>query len=182
MRLHYLAYGSNLHPARLADRTPSARAEAVVELTGWRLAWHKRGRDGTGKANLVQTRGGVAHAVLYSLDDAEWPALVAAEGDGYRPARVRLDDHTPQAFSFFARASHIDERLQPFDWYRALVLCGARWHGFPDHALTALAAVTAQRDSDAGRAARFFALLDTPTETRKCVRSVLRCAAQISDE
>ena len=43
----YAAYGSNLHPARLSRRAPSAEFVGTALLPGWELRLHKRGQDGS---------------------------------------------------------------------------------------------------------------------------------------
>jgi hypothetical protein len=55
-RIHYFAYGSNLHPLRLQERVPSAALLGWTHLHGWELRFDKRGRtDG-------QKVGSQAHA------------------------------------------------------------------------------------------------------------------------
>jgi hypothetical protein len=54
-RLHYLAYGSNLHPIRLRQRVNSARLIATLSLPGYRVLFNKRGQDLSAKCNLVAT-------------------------------------------------------------------------------------------------------------------------------
>ncbi len=161
--LHYLAFGSNLHPLRLGERVPSARLRGRIELPGCRLAFHKRGQDGSGKGDLVWT-GGSGHRVvgaLFAIDAAEKGRLDAAEGAGYRaaPLTVRLGLETVEAFVYLGNASHIDPELRPFRWYRDLVWAGARFHGAPEAYLAGIAAVPAAADPDPGRRARSEALL-----------------------
>jgi len=47
----YFAYGSNMLSARLQERAPSATAIAIGKISGHRLCWHKRSRDGSGKCD-----------------------------------------------------------------------------------------------------------------------------------
>jgi hypothetical protein len=35
------------------------------------------------------------------------------------------------AFTYIARTSHVDATLRPADWYREVVVAGAREHGLP---------------------------------------------------
>ncbi|MFU8878007.1 MAG: gamma-glutamylcyclotransferase family protein, partial [Wenzhouxiangellaceae bacterium] len=77
----YFAYGSNLLPARLAARTPSARIIGPAVLTGNRLAWHKHGVDDSGKCDIVKT-GTLADRVfgaVYEIEVDDWNALDRAE-------------------------------------------------------------------------------------------------------
>lgn len=133
-RLNYLAYGSNLHPLRLQQRVPSARPLGAVELRGWQLRFHKRGRDGSAKCNLIET-GDTAHCVhgvVYAIAAAEKPALDRAEGlgRGYRLQRLRLAG-IGETFFYVASPAYIDDSLQPFGWYKAYVVEGARFHELP---------------------------------------------------
>lgn len=80
--VHYLAYGCNLHPLRLAARVPSARALDVIEMPGALLAFHKRSSDGSGKC-LLYTEQGERHktyGVLYEFDARDKGSLDLLEG------------------------------------------------------------------------------------------------------
>jgi gamma-glutamylcyclotransferase len=49
--------------------------------------------------------------------------------------------------------------VTPYDWYKALVIAGAREHGLPADYIAALAAAPAKPDPDKIRAARNLAAL-----------------------
>lgn len=161
--LHYLAYGSNLHPLRLWERTPSCRAVGVVRLEGWRIAFHKRGADGSGKCDLVRSGrpGEHVYGVLYRIASREKADLDRCEGTGYVAGSVALppDCAVRSAFAYFARAEYVDTALNPFAWYRDLVLHGAIRHGIPQRYCDALRAVRAIRDPDRERHRRHVALV-----------------------
>jgi len=152
--LLYLAYGSNLHPKRLAQRVPSARAIGTVSLSGWSLRFHKRGRDQSGKCNLVRTGcpEDIAHGAIYKMAAAERLHLDLAEGlgQGYEIAWLELASFG-RVFLYQAAASHVDEHLVPYTWYRSLVLAGAAHHGFPSEYLASIETVGARRDPDPNR-------------------------------
>jgi hypothetical protein len=152
--LKYLAYGSNLHPARLRERVPSARPVGVLGLEGWQLRFHKRGRDSSGKCNITRSRCPTAcvYAAVYEIDRAEKPALDRAEGlgGGYEEMRVATDCHG-EAFCYVAAPDFIDERLLPYTWYREYVSIGARFHELPDAYVRAIEIVEAVPDPDAER-------------------------------
>nr|MDQ2697092.1 gamma-glutamylcyclotransferase [Pseudomonadota bacterium] len=82
--LKYFAYGSNLHPLRLRERVPSATVLGVAELAGWRLRFHKRGQDRSGKCNIIPTgrSGDRVIGVIYAMAAADKDKLDAAEGLG----------------------------------------------------------------------------------------------------
>jgi gamma-glutamylcyclotransferase len=132
--LKYFAYGSNLHPLRLQQRVPSARALGVVELPGWQLRFHKRGSDGSAKCNVIETHDPAdrVHGVVYDIAACEKPNLDRVEGLGwgYQLRQLHLQPHG-ETFFYVATASSIDDSLQPFSWYKAYVLEGARFHGLP---------------------------------------------------
>ena len=154
----YFAYGSNLHPARLAARAPSARLIGTGYWSGHRLAFHKIGQDGSAKcdAPVAPQPTDRVHGAIYELADADLGRLDRIEGvgTGYDRALVTLDgDMGPlTANAYLARQGWVDPGLKPFDWYRLLVLAGAEHHSFPDSYLAAITAVSAIPDPDRGRA------------------------------
>lgn len=151
-RLLYLAYGSNLHPGRLCRRTPSARTVGCVALPDWELAWTKRGADGSGKCTLVPAAGGVVHGAVFTLAARERAALDRAEGAGYAARELAIPD-LGRVFFYLARSHYLDGSLFPFCWYRAYVVQGARYHGFPAPYVRRLEAAACREDPDAERAA-----------------------------
>lgn len=156
--VHYLAYGSNLHPLRLAVRVPSARVVGIVEMPGYMLAFHKRSIDGSGKC-LVHTEQGVScktYGVLYEFDAQEKAQLDAVEGKnkGYHEQLVQfqLNGETYTPYIYIAQSTHIDLSLAPYHWYKNLVLAGARYHNFPPQYIAAIEAIPSKGDPDVKRA------------------------------
>ncbi|WP_448097653.1 gamma-glutamylcyclotransferase family protein [Luteibacter yeojuensis] len=160
-QLHYLAYGSNLHPLRLKQRAPSATPLAVVRLSGQRLTFHKRSKDGSGKCNLTPGDGCMAYGVLYEMTSGDMNALDAAEGPGYlgQLMGVTVDSQIYTPTIYVARSTSIDESLAPYSWYRDLVVYGARYFGFPSSYISALQGVPSVSDGDVGRAQMHQSLL-----------------------
>lgn len=155
--VHYLAYGSNLHPLRLAARVPSARVVGVVEMPGYLMAFHKRSVDGSGKC-LIYTEQGDRHkmyGVLYEFDAREKANLDALEGNGkgYCEQLVQfpLNGETYTPYIYVVQSTHIDPSLVPYHWYKNLVLAGARYHGFPAEYIAAIEATPSKADTDAKR-------------------------------
>ncbi len=163
--LHYLAYGSNLHPKRLAARVPSARPLGVVPLRGHRLGFHKRGRDLSGKCLYYRTQDAadMVFGVLYEIAQTEKAQLDRAEGAGrgYDEERLELSigGRRYASFLYAASASHIDSALNPFHWYKRMVVAGARYHRLPGAYVAALEAVPSVEDADPARALEQEALL-----------------------
>jgi gamma-glutamylcyclotransferase len=126
----YFAYGSNLHAARLRQRVGAVRIERIGRLDGHRLAFNKRGRDGSGKANLVREATASVWGVVYEIAAESWTELDRFEG-GYERVSVEIE---PAAGGALAAHTYASTRLcgePPFDWYKELVVRGARAHGLP---------------------------------------------------
>lgn len=157
----YFAYGSNLLPRRLHARVAIAADLGGCPLWGWRLCFHKRGRDGSGKGDIVRgSADDVVHGAVYVLDDAARRELDRIEGvgHGYRIESLELAAHG-SAFCYVAEAAHIDAGLTPFDWYLSLVRAGARVRGASAAYLADLDRIPTQRDPDPQRAEAAWALL-----------------------
>jgi hypothetical protein len=126
--MRYAAYGSNLHPLRLRKRAPSARFLAATTIPGWSLEFHKRGRDGSGKCNIVAAETSVLFA-LFDIDANDRPKLDAAEGLNLGYEEITMDTgNFGRCFCYVASNTHIDDELKPFSWYKELVIAGLEYH------------------------------------------------------
>ena len=147
----YAAYGSNLHPARLAERIPSARLVGTAWLPDWSLRFHKRSRDRSAKCSIL-TGGEGVHLAIFDITAEDKLVLDGIEGLGNGYAGIALNlPRCGACVSYVAEASHIDDTLRPYDWYRELVLAGARFHGFPDDYVRRIERVQAIPDPDSAR-------------------------------
>jgi hypothetical protein len=151
----YLAYGSNLHPTRLLQRVSSAELVQVVRLDGYRIAFHKRGQDGSGKCSLHRTgfSGDQAYGAVYSLSSEQVPILDEFEGEGYVHEHLELDigGQARRVFTYLAQDHYCDQALKPYRWYQQLVFWGARFHAFPDHYLNVLEKIAVIEDRNEER-------------------------------
>ncbi len=156
-------YGSNMLVRRLRDRTPSAVPRGVATLTGHRLAFHKRGADGSGKADARATGslGDRVHGVVFQIDVAELTDLDGFErGYARRWVRVSMSGTGPtRAYCYEALETHVEPRLRPFGWYRELVIMGAREHGLPSAYVRSLIEHPAVADLDRDRRNRWLRML-----------------------
>ena len=151
----YFAYGSNMLTRRLLGRTPSARTVGVATLPGHELRWHKVSKDGSGKCDIVPAAAdSVVYGVLYEIALTDKAALDIAEGLGWGYQQVQLEvlsDIGPLlALSY--QATNIDHGTRPYDWYKALVVSGAREHALPLDYVQALETVAAVEDWNEQRA------------------------------
>ncbi len=158
--MKYAAYGSNLHPFRLSQRTPTARLVGTAYLPDWSLRFCKRSRDASGKCTIVAGSSGV-HVAIFDISAEDKRVLDAIEGLGNGYAGISLSiPGFGDCSSYIAEASHTDESLAPYDWYRELVLAGARAHSFPVDYLQRIESVAAVPDPDPTRRADQWALVE----------------------
>jgi gamma-glutamylcyclotransferase len=115
---------------RIEERLGPCRALGAACLKGYQLNFHKCGGDGSGKCTIQHTGDGRQHVLggLFDLSQAQSRQLDGFEGSGYFRQRVGLylRGQSFNAYTYIAVARYIDNSLIPFDWYRALVLQGAR--------------------------------------------------------
>ncbi len=146
--MRYAAYGSNLHPLRLAERVTSAKFLGTQFLPDWSLHFHKRSKDESGKCNILPGGRGV-YIVIFDLlpEDKNRLDIIEGLGYGYSETTVSTPDFGDCA-TYVAEHSHIDILLRPYDWYKELVLLGAGTHDFPDDYLNQIRVVQALVDPD----------------------------------
>jgi len=149
------SYGSNMLTRRIRARTQSAISVTAGEIRGYRMAFHKRGVDGSGKANARHTGDDDdrVHGVVFRIDAVELVSLDAVElGYRRRPVHVIVrSGHTIEAACYEALDEYVDPELVPFGWYRALVLAGAREHRLPAHHVLWVECHPFAEDPDAAR-------------------------------
>jgi len=155
--LHYFAYGSNLHPVRLTERVPSAKLVGKVELAHHDLAFHKQSHDGSGKCNLLKTGAAsdLVHGAIYELDPEHKDVLDQYEGKGFgymdNSINVHHQGRNYSCFTYLAQPSHIVDHLQPYHWYKKLVLMGARYLQFPHSYVSSIESVKSIDDPNENR-------------------------------
>ncbi|MCP3986048.1 MAG: gamma-glutamylcyclotransferase [bacterium] len=135
MKLLYFAYGSNLSVQRLQKRVATTLPIGAARLGGHRWVCDKPGRDGSAKANLVPDPADHVWGALYQLDPGQLAVLDRYEG-GYERVEIHVDRPREGAGStrWQALTYRSDQRGDdpvPFDWYRRMILDGARQHDLP---------------------------------------------------
>ena len=151
-------------PRRIELRLGSCELTGLVSLAGYALRFHKRGGDGSGKCDAYQTGNPTdsLYGVVYSLTRAQRDLLDDFEGPGYasRNVSVNVGASVLTAYAYVARSEHVETDLQPFGWYKAIVLAGARVHALPAHYVARIAAEASLPDPDADRDSHHLAMLD----------------------
>jgi cation transport regulator ChaC len=134
----YFAYGSNLATDQKEHRTGSIREAKRARLDGYRLAFNKRGSDGTGKANIVPDSGRTVWGVVYRMSPAALAKMDKYEGvaGGHysrRAVRVRCESGDDRdAVTYVAGHAFLDDSLTPAQNYLQKILQGARGHHLPE--------------------------------------------------
>jgi len=151
----YFAYGSNMLRERLFERIGNAGELGTARLPGYRLVFHKRGDDGSGKCTVVGNHAGhEVWGVVFELNAPQKATLDQYEGRGYSVEKVVLSHNdTPlEAFTYISRQRWLDPSAQPYSWYKGLVLVGAIQAGLPRPHVARIESVSAIEDNDHDRA------------------------------
>ena len=167
MTLKYFAFGSNLASLRLLQRIPEATVQGVAILDEHRLSWRKNGHDQSGKCDIEFT-GETEHlvyGVVYHMTHDEKLELDVYEcadfGYAHKTVEVTsLEGDRIEAFTYYAL--DIDERQQPYHWYKEHVLRGALEHGFPLHYVEQIRATPSINDHDVERHERELSIYPDP--------------------
>ena len=147
MIARYFAYGSNMNPARMADRglATLGRPRAGC-IRGYELRFDKVGGEypGAGHANVVAQPGSIVHGVLYDLASAQEilkmdPYERAPINYGREAIAVHTQDGALWSWTYFANRARRAEHLRPTAVYLDHLLAGGDW--LPASYLAALRAV-----------------------------------------
>ena len=94
--------------------------------------------------------------VLYEFHSRDLAELDKAEGSGYYPQLypVNVNGRLHPAYMYVARFTYLGPALQPYDWYKRMVILGATYHQFPEEYVALLRSVRALPDPDTKRRAR----------------------------
>jgi gamma-glutamylcyclotransferase len=159
------AYGSNMLTARMQERAPLSKAVTIGQLVGFELCWNKRSRDGSGKCSITETGHpkDVVWGVAYEMGVGDKASLDRAEGlgQGYGERVVKIFTQAGRLSTLTYYATSIAPGIRPYDWYRDLVIAGAREHELPKEYLRMLEKVATVTDSEIDRAAQNSRLLTT---------------------
>lgn len=156
----YAAYGSNLHPVRLAERIHSARPIGTSFVPGWSLKCHKRSKDGSAKFNVVAGGDGVHVAIFdISVDDKQSLDKIEGVGAGYLSINLSVPEFGNCA-TYVAQDSYVDESLRPYEWYKKLVALGALEHCFPSRYQKMIDDIPACKDPDEDRSSANWRIVE----------------------
>lgn len=154
----YFAYGSNMSLKRIKYRLPNTRFLGVAALPHFQLRFHKKGIDGSAKADALFTGRAEDQVLgaLYQLSDSELSHLDRVEdcGVGYERKEVEVWVEGEMHLAWTYCALHIDRSLKPFDWYHQHVLRGAEQLGLPNSYIEQIKSFSFCEDDDRIRVER----------------------------
>lgn len=161
---HVFAYGSNLWTPRLRERVENAQPISVGFVTKRRLAFHKRGADGSAKADahFTDCADDRVWGVVFAMSDRDKRVLDDHEiGYATRQVIVVSEQGELAANIYAAQTEFIDMSLRPFDWYHRFVELGAVEHKLPAGYVAEVQAVECVADGDFDRGDRHWQLIAT---------------------
>jgi hypothetical protein len=140
MDILYFAYGSNMLTERMLSRIPSAKPVGCALLEHKRLVFNKKSKDGSGKANLIDDPECNTWGALYKLDMKDIALLDKIEGGYTRlSTEVQLPDGSHVLAKVYVSIALTDEPIA-YEWYKSLVLKGAKEHELPGNYIDYLVA------------------------------------------
>lgn len=158
--IRYVAYGSNLHPLRLTQRVPSARLLGTSHLPSRALEFHKRSVDGSAKCTILEPGDGV-HVAVYDFlsEEKAWLDEIEGLGVGYEHHAIDVPEFGA-CYTYVATSTHTSGSLNPYDWYKEIVLLGCYRHAFPCDYVARIEAIATVADPDSERNGRNWEIVE----------------------
>lgn len=147
-KVKIFAYGSNMCTQWLRDRVSSAEPLGRAKLPNKRLVCNKKSKDGSGKANLEDATDTV-WGVLYKIDSAQLDKLDECE-KGYERECLEVlteKDSSERAWVYIAsKPTRLTSDPRPYDWYKELMMKGAREHQLPQFYIKRMGQIESKPD------------------------------------
>jgi len=126
----YIAYGSNLNLAQMADRCPTARLIAPSEMKGWRLLF--RGSRTGAVATVEPKEGSNVPVLVWEITPADETALDRYEGWPflYRKETVKVNIYGKSVKAMIYIMNEGRPLGQPSCYYYSTILEGYKDAGF----------------------------------------------------
>ena len=159
----YFTYGSNMLTARLRKRTPSAVFSKTGYIERRRLTCNKVSVDGSGKCDIEESDNvsDRVYGVIFIISKKDKPELDKNEGVGQGYEECTVEVATPEgaekAITYIATRK--EQLLQPYHWYKSLVVCGALEHSLPTNYIEWLRTIPSKEDLDIKRRAKNEAII-----------------------
>ena len=165
MNMYIFSYGSNMLTARIKQRVNDYRKICIGYLPKYSLRFHKKSKDGSGKADAYFTdnKNDIVWGVVGYVDMEAKKLLDKFEGlgKGYGENQVEIINNEEKIFStiYVADLDHIDSDLLPFDWYKDFVLQGCIENELPKDYIDAVVKIPCIKDFDTQRRQRNYSII-----------------------
>jgi gamma-glutamylcyclotransferase (GGCT)/AIG2-like uncharacterized protein YtfP len=144
----YLAYGSNLNLAQMANRCPTAKVVGASAMKDWRLLF--RGAHAGAVANVERYDGGSVPVLVWAITPDDEAALDRYEGFPFlyrkESVKVKLDGKTVRAMAYIMNEGR--PLGQPSAYYYTTILDGYKSAGFDTDTLRQATADSAKPEGN----------------------------------
>lgn len=130
--IQYFAYGSNMSLKRLEDRIGTVKHQGVATLKDYTFLFNKKGKDGSGKANIEPRAQEEVKGVIFELAYSQLSELDPFEGAPAHYERKIVDvcdkqGNLVEVMTYVAREQWKSKKpLKPAQDYRDHILRGAQ--------------------------------------------------------
>ena len=157
--VYYFAYGSNMSIKRIKARLPSVEKVGIFSLAQHKLAFHKKGDDGSAKADAYFTANSndkiIGLVFRLTSSDIEILDKIEGVGAGYEQKQVTVfNEQNESLLALTYYATKIDSTLKPYPWYHHHVSIGATQASLPESYIESIESITTNQDPDAKRQQR----------------------------
>lgn len=160
---YFFSYGSNLLLKRIKNRCSSVEVVERKKLTGYKLSFNKLSKDGSGKANIVETNNDsdFVMGIVHRINWHDKPIFDRAEGliQGYELKTVFY--YPPITRSYISTEEKYLTNKKPYKWYLRLVIEGAKENNFPEEYIDYLKSIETKADEDECRRLKQLSAIDT---------------------
>lgn len=119
-----------------------------------KVLFNKLSANGSGNANLVASPGDVIWGVLYERNDSDVEQLDRIE-QGYQRIKIQVwkpDEETLEAVTY--QSTQLTDDPVAYDWYKDVLITGAREHHLPQDYITYLEQLPAKPDKTTSKPVR----------------------------
>ncbi len=161
----YFAYGSNMFTYRLEKRIGKVKVIGPAKLVGYVFEFSKESKDKSLKANVFHTGNDydIVWGVLFEINNDKKEDLDKFEGlgMGYEIQTVSVEarmDNTLTAYCYVATNRYLGMDNYPYEWYKSLIVAGAKDHDLPLNYILFLNEFKDKEDYDLTRKNTFLQL------------------------
>ena len=138
----------------------------VFHCEGWKTVFHKKSSGGSAKCNAVRSgdQQDVLWVAVFEILSDEKRNLDYAEGrgKGYHEewTHKTLSGGKVKGLMYIADTAVIDDTLKPYDWYKEMVVFGAKYHEFPVDYIDDIQKIECISDDYSARADKKWKIVD----------------------